>query len=387
LAGSRLIEGDITDDTLEEVVPFVDLGPANRAVAERVLERLRETIDRGDFTDGTAVTEFEQRFAAACGTQHCVGFSSGLDALRASLIGSGLVHGAGVIVPASTFAATFEAVIQAGGTPIVVDVSEVDSTIDVDAVASSAPDASHVIPVHLYGQMADMRKLTRIASDGNLTVVEDACQAHGARRAGVDAGRGADAAAFSFYPTKPLGAIGDAGALVTDDPELAIRAHALRTHGETQKYHHEYVGYTARLDTVQAIALVEKLPLLRTWNRERAIAAQYYAEALSACEGVRLPELAPESEPAWHLYVVRVPNPERFMGFLADHGIKTARHYPVPLHLAPAYRSLGYAPGDFPIAESLAREAVSLPLFAGITESQLERVCDAVRAYSSARPR
>jgi dTDP-4-amino-4,6-dideoxygalactose transaminase len=342
---------------------------------------LRETLEHGEFTNGAAVAEFERLFAAACGRRYSVGFSSGLDALRSSLEASGLRRGAGVIVPASTFAATFEAVIQAGGTPIVVDISELDSTIDVAAVERHAAAASHVIPVHLYGQMADLRGLDLVASARNLVVIEDACQAHGARRAGVGAGSGGVAAAFSFYPTKPLGAIGDAGALVTDDAELAARARALGSHGETEKYHHEYVGYTARLDTVQAVALVEKLPLLPAANEQRTIAAQYYTEALAGCEDLELPRVAPASEPAWHLYVVRVAEPERLAAFLAEHGIRTGRHYPTPLHLAPAYRSLGYAPGDFPVAEALAREALSLPLFAGITEAQLERVCDAVRAY------
>jgi dTDP-4-amino-4,6-dideoxygalactose transaminase len=383
---TRAIErGPSHRTTVEEVVPFVDLGPANRAVAQRILQRLGETLDRGDFTDGAPVAEFESLFAGACGRGHCVGFSSGLDALRASLAASGLIEGSGVIVPAITFAATYEAVIQAGGAPIVVDISDVDFALNVEAVHRRAVHASHVVPVHLYGQMADMRALTDVASAENLIVIEDACQAHGARRAGVDAGGGGAAAAFSFYPTKPLGAIGDAGALVTDDPELAAYARALRSHGESEKYRHEYVGYTARLDTVQAIALIEKLPLLASWNRQRAIAAHYYTEALTGYEGIALPPVAPESEPAWHLYVIRVRDPDRLRSFLADRGVKTGRHYPTPLHLAPAYRSLGHGPGDFPIAEALAREAVSLPLFAGITESQLERVCDAVRGYATSQ--
>jgi dTDP-4-amino-4,6-dideoxygalactose transaminase len=286
-----------------------------------------------------------------------------------------------VIVPAITFAATFEAVIQAGGTPVVVDISEIDFALDVKEVQRRAADASHVLPVHLYGQMADMRALDDVASTEKLIVIEDACQAHAARRAGIAAGGGGLAAAFSFYPTKPLGAIGDAGALVTDDPGLAAHARALRSHGESEKYHHEYVGYTARLDTVQAIALIEKLPLLASWNRQREIAAEYYTEALAECEGISLPPVAPESEPAWHLYVIRARDPEGLRSFLGARGVKTGRHYPIPLHLAPAYRALGYGPGDFPTAESLAREAVSLPLFAGITEPQLESVCNAVRAY------
>ncbi len=329
---------------------------------EQTLERIGRTIDRGDFANGEAVAEFEQRFADYCGLRHCVGVSSGLDALRVSLLASGIAAGDGVIVPASTFAATFEAVIQAGGSPIVVDIADGDYNIDVD-------------------QMADMQQLSRIADAHGLAIVEDACQAHGASRDGVRVGSAARATAFSFYPAKNLGAMGDAGALVTDDAELAAHARALREHGETGKYHHEYVGYTARLDTIQAIVLLEKLPLLDEWNGQRREAASFYEQSLSEIEGLRLPPVPDGSEPVWHLYVVRAPQPDLLAAFLAERGIQTARHYPQPPHLAPAYRTLGFAPGDFPIAEALAREALSLPLYPGISDAQLESVCEAVHDY------
>jgi len=351
-------------------------------VKEQTLERIGRTIDRGDFANGEAVAEFEQRFADYCGLRHCVGVSSGLDALRVSLLASGIAAGDGVIVPASTFAATFEAVIQAGGSPIVVDIGDGDYNIDVDQTESAAAaGATHILPVHLYGQMADMQQLSRIADAHGLAIVEDACQAHGASRDGVRVGSAARATAFSFYPAKNLGAMGDAGALVTDDAELAAHARALREHGETGKYHHEYVGYTARLDTIQAIVLLEKLPLLDEWNGQRREAASFYEQSLSEIEGLRLPPVPDGSEPVWHLYVVRAPQPDLLAAFLAERGIQTARHYPQPPHLAPAYRTLGFAPGDFPIAEALAREALSLPLYPGISDAQLESVCGAVHDY------
>jgi dTDP-4-amino-4,6-dideoxygalactose transaminase len=365
-------------------VPFVDLGPANGAVKRRVLERIGETIDRGDFTNGHAVEEFERELADHSGRRHCVAVSSGLDALRLSLVTSELAPDAGVIVPAMTFAATFEAVIQAGGTPLVVDVAEVDYNLDVVATeVAAAEGATHVLPVHLYGQMADMRGLSRVAERHGLQIVEDACQAHGARRDGVAAGSVGRAAAFSFYPAKNLGAMGDAGALVTDDEALAEHARALRVHGETGKYHHEYVGYTARLDTIQAIVLLEKLPLLEKWNRERRAAAQFYTDALAGLEhlGLRLPPEPTGSSSVWHLYVVRTSNPQQLAAFLADRGIQTGRHYPEPPHLAPAYRSLGFGPGDFPVAEALACEGLSLPVYPGISEAQLAHVCEAVQDY------
>jgi dTDP-4-amino-4,6-dideoxygalactose transaminase len=363
-------------------VPFVDLGPADRAVKQRILDRIGHTIDRGDFTNGEAVAEFEQRFAQYCGLRHCVGVSSGLDALRLSLVASGLAPGDGVVVPAGTFAATFEAVIQAGGSPIVVDIADVDYNLDVGQTESAAAaGAKYILPVHLYGQMADMRQLSRIAEAHGLEIVEDACQAHGARRDGLSAGRASRAAAFSFYPAKNLGAMGDAGALVTDDAELAAHAQALRVHGETRKYHHEYVGYTARLDTIQAIVLLEKLPLLDDWNRQRREAARFYEQSLSQIDDLLLPPMPEGSEPVWHLYVVRTSRPEPLAAFLADRGIQTARHYPQPPHLAPAYRNLGFAPGDFPVAEALAREGLSLPLYPGISNAQLEWVCEAIHDY------
>jgi dTDP-4-amino-4,6-dideoxygalactose transaminase len=362
-------------------VPFVDLGASNGGIKERVLARIGETIDKGDFTNGDAVCEFERRFAEHVRRRHCVGVSSGLDALRLSLVGSGLAPGDGVIVPAATFAATFEAVIQAGGTPLVVDISERDYNLNVGQAEAAAAAASVVVPVHLYGQMADMVGLSRIAEAHGLQILEDACQAHGASRDDVFAGRAGRAAAFSFYPSKNLGAMGDAGALVTDDEELADRVRALRVHGETRKYHHEYVGYTARLDTVQAIVLLEKLSLLAEWNRQRQAAAGFYTQALSSLEALRLPPEPEGSHSVWHLYVVRTSAAERLREFLADRGIQTARHYPEPAHLAPAYRNLGFAPGDFPVAEALAREALSLPLYPGISEPQLEWVCEAVGEY------
>jgi dTDP-4-amino-4,6-dideoxygalactose transaminase len=363
-------------------VPFVDLGPASSAVKDRVLARISQTLDEGDFVNGDAVGKFERRFAEFVGRIHCVGVSSGLDALRLSLLASGVEPGSEVIVPAGTFAATFEAVVQAGGTPVVVDIGVEDYNLDVEQTeAAAAAGASHMVPVHLYGQMADMRSLTRIAQKFGIEIVEDACQAHGAFRDGIPAGRASHAAAFSFYPSKNLGAMGDAGALVTDDEDLASRTRALRVHGETRKYHHEYVGYTARLDTIQAIVLLEKLPMLEEWNRKRRAAAQFYSDALLGVDGLRLPAEPPGSESVWHLYVVRVSEPERLADFLTERSIQTGRHYPEPAHLSPAYRHLGFAPGDFPVAEALAREGLSLPLYPGISEAQLEHVCGAIADY------
>lgn len=365
----------------DTVVPFIDLISMNAGVKQRVLERIATTIDDAAFLYGEAVGEFERRFAEYCGLEHGVGVSSGLDALRLGLMASGVEPGASVAVPAHTFAATFEAVVQVGARPLVVDISASDFGIDPTQLANVGANATHVVPVHLYGQMADMQSIADSAEALGLTVVEDACQAHGASRDRITPGRRARAAAFSFYPAKNLGAMGDAGALVTDDPAIAERARALRVHGETRKYHHEHVGYTARLDTFQAIALLEKLPELDEWNRQRREAAGFYLDALAGLEGVKLPPVATGSEPVWHLFVIRVAAPDDLAAFLRARGIGTGRHYPEPPHLAAAYRDLGYAAGDFPVAEALAREALSLPMYPGITRSQLEWVADGVHNY------
>lgn len=362
-------------------VPFVDLAPSNELVRDAILERVAAAIDKGDFVNGSAVDEFERRFAEYTGREECVGVSSGLDGLRLALESTKLEPGAGVIVPAATFAATFEAVIQAGGRPIPVDVTEGDYGLDAVKAAGTSADASHLLPVHLYGQLADMASLAEVAATRGLTIVEDACQAHGAERDGLRPGDRAAAAAFSFYPSKNLGAMGDAGAVVTDDPELAAHLRALRQHGETRKYHHELVGWTARLDTLQAAVLVEKLAFLDHWNDQRRAAAAYYTDGLAGIDGLRLPAEAEGSRSVWHLYVIRTTDQAALAEFLAGRAIHTGRHYPEPVHLSPAYRSLGYARGDFPVAEALAREGLSLPLYPGITEPQLAHVCQSIRDY------
>jgi dTDP-4-amino-4,6-dideoxygalactose transaminase len=233
--------------------------------------------------------------------------------------------------------------------------------------------------------MADMRGLRGLAVANDLLLVEDACQAHGARRAGLRAGAAGDAAAFSFYPGKNLGAFGDAGAIVTDDVLAADLARALREHGQLAKYTHLRPGYTARLDTIQAIALLLKLELLPVWNRQRADSADLYDALLGGVGDLRLPPRAPGSEPAWHLYVIRTPRRDALAAALADRGVATGLHYPEPPHLSQAYASLGYPEGSFPVAERLSREGLSLPLFPGMSEAQQEAVGDAIRSFYDGR--
>ena len=367
-------------------VPFLDLTPVHAPLKADLLADLADLLDTGAFTNGPSVAEFEQAFASYCGKGHCVGVASGLAALRLALLGAGLERGEEVVVPAATFVATLEAVTQAGGVPVVADVSEEDYGLDPAAAAAAlGPRSRCLLPVHLYGQLADMRALRALAARAGLLVVEDACQAHGARRDGLVAGGAGTAGAFSFYPGKNLGAIGDAGALVTDDPELARRARALREHGQRRKYEHDVEGWTARLDTVQALVLLRKLPLLDRWNDERRLAAAFYCDALAGVGDLRLPPVPARSEPVWHLYVVRTAEPARLGGFHARRGVASGRHYPQPPHLTDAYAHLGFGVGAFPVAEALSAQALSLPLFPGIREEQLQAVVDAVSDYFRAR--
>jgi dTDP-4-amino-4,6-dideoxygalactose transaminase len=354
----------------------------HRGLAGAVLADVAELIESSAFINGPQVAQFEDAFARYCGSQHCIGLASGLDALRLALQALDLEPGGEVLVPAMTFVATFEAVIQAGGVPVPADITELDYCLDADATAEAVtPRTFGIVPVHLFGQMADMTRLGELARSRGLVLLEDACQAHGAVRDGLRSGAVGVAGAFSFYPGKNLGAMGDAGALVTDDAALADRMSALREHGQRRKYEHDLIGWTGRLDTVQAIVLLHKLKELDRWNDDRRRVARYYSEALAGVGDLRLPVTAPNAEHVWHLYVVRTGDPGGLAGFLAERGIGAGRHYPHPPHLTAAYEQLGFRAGAFPVAEALAAECLSLPIFPGMTEEQLERVVQSVREW------
>jgi dTDP-4-amino-4,6-dideoxygalactose transaminase len=363
-------------------VPLVDLRPATEPIRDALLRDFEELLDAGAFVNGPPVEAFEREFAAACGRSHAIGTASGLDALTIGLRALGLEEGDEVVVPAMTFIATFEAVVHARGRVVVVDVGEDDACMDPAAAAAAVGRSTRfLLPVHLYGQMADMRTLATLAADHGLAILEDACQAHGAERDGLPAGGVGDAAAFSFYPSKNLGAMGDAGALVLDDDEAVAKARSLREHGQTGPYRSDCVGLTSRLDTLQALVLRRKLPHLARWNAERARAASYYDEALRGVGDLRLPATAAGAKHVWHIYQVRTQDPVALGAYLAGRGIGTKRHYPEPPHLSPAFADLDYPVGSFPVAEAIARETLSLPLFPGVTEEQLEAVTDAVADF------
>ena len=340
-------------------VPFVDLRPMTDAVRGAFVADIEHLLDSGAFVNGSEVAEFEAAFAGYCGTSEAVGVASGLDALRFALLALELEPGDEVILPANTFIATVEAVVQAGARPVLVDVSTADYNLDVAAVSAAISERTRaVMPVHLYGQMADMDALLEVTERRGLTVIEDACQAHGASRDGIRAGTGGWAAAFSFYPAKNLGAFGDAGALVTDDAELAELVRSLREHGQRSKYRHERLGYTGRLDTLQALALLRKLPFLDEWNAERSAAAAYYSESLAGLGDLGLPPVPAGSDPVWHLYVVRTGHPEALAGIWPSgmsepEGITRSRY--ICLRRSPG---LAMRAASFPVDRALADETL-----------------------------
>lgn len=366
-----------------DTVPFFSLEQSHTPLRDAILSEVADLLTSGSFINGPAVAEFESAFAGYCGTAHCVGVASGLDGIRLALLAAGVGPGDEVVVPTMTFAATAEAVTQAGAAPVLVDVLDEDCCIDAAAVGEVVTERTRaVIPVHLYGQMADLAPLERLAQ---VAIVEDACQAHGASRDELRAGVAGSAGAFSFYPSKNLGAMGDAGALLTDDAGVAAQVRALREHGQRAKYDHELGGYTSRLDTLQAVVLLRKLPHLDRWNAERAAAAAFYSEALVGVGDLELPTVPAGSRPVWHLYVVLTEDPDGLAAFLRERRIGTGRHYPRPVHLEAAYASLGHEAGRFPVAEDVAARCLSLPLFPGIGAEQLETVAGAVRAYFGTR--
>jgi dTDP-4-amino-4,6-dideoxygalactose transaminase len=356
-------------------VPFLDLRAETASVRDELEAALARTLDESRFIGGDPVAEFEHAWARSCGAAHAVGAASGTVAVELALRAVGVERGDEVIVPANTCVPTVAAVEAAGATPVLVDADPVAWTLDPNRLADAVtPRTRAVVPVHLYGRPADVGAVSAIARELGLTIVEDAAQAHGARGVGS---LGA-AATFSFYPTKNLGALGDAGAIVTDDDEVAERARRLRNYGEDERYHSVEHGFNGRLDTLQAAVLLAKLPHLERWNERRHELAARYHRLLAD-----LPLDRPEwdDDAVWHLYVVRVRDRDAFRGALDERGVETAVHYPRAVHQHPAYGSLG-RPGDFPVAEALAREVVSLPLHPSLTDAEQDAVVEAIAAWA-----
>jgi dTDP-4-amino-4,6-dideoxygalactose transaminase len=363
-------------------IPLVDLGAQHAAVAQEVALGWQEVLAHTAFIGGPQVAAFEREFAAFTRTRHCIGVANGTDAIEIALRALGVRPGDECILPANTFVATAEAVWRAGATVVLVDCAD-DGTylMDTGAVEAAATERTRaIIPVHLYGQAAPVERLLPLADRLGAWVVEDAAQAQGARRHDKSAGGLGHAASTSFYPGKNLGAYGDAGAVLTNSDDLAERMRTMRDHGSRRKYEHEMIGVNSRLDTLQAVVLSAKLSRLAGWNAARRQAAARYDTLLAGAENVVLPRTLAGNEHIWHLYVVRVRDRDRVLKELHAAGIGAGIHYPVPVHLTPAFAGLGYPEGRFPVAERAAGELLSLPIFAEITASQQERVASVLTA-------
>jgi dTDP-4-amino-4,6-dideoxygalactose transaminase len=359
-------------------VLFVDLASQHDALKEDLRGAFARVLEQGSFTLGGEVDALEAEFAAFVGTRDAIGVGSGTDALHLALRAADIGPGDEVITAVNSFAATAEAIVFAGATPVFVDVDDSTLLMDLDATAAAVTERTRaIIPVHLYGQCVDMRRVLDIASPHGIRVIEDACQAHGASRSGLQAGAAGDAGCFSFYPSKNLGALGDGGMVTTNDEEIARRIRRLRSHGEDANRSHVDVGLTSRLHGLQAAFLRAKLPMLPAWNDQRRAAASRY-EAVLGGNGVVLPTVVPDAEHVFHLYCVRVANRDAVRHSLSQRGVQTGIHYQVPLHLEPAFAFLGGASGDFPVAEKAAREIVSLPMHPHLTGADIERVASAL---------
>lgn len=369
-------------------VHFVDLKAQYLSIKEEIDSAIQNVLDKSAFVLGENVKKFENNFAEYCGTKYCVGVGSGTDALYFALLASGIRADDEVILPVNTFIATAEAVSYCMAKPVFIDIDEKTYNIDVDKIEEKiTPKTKAIIPVHLYGQPANMESILKIARKYNLKVIEDACQAHGAEilveknRLERTGGLG-HIGCFSFYPGKNLGAYGDGGAVVTNDPEITHKIQLLRNHGSDTKYVHEIIGYCNRIDSLQAAVLNVKLKKLESWNDRRRENASLYSKFMQGVD-INLPYADPNIKHVYHLYVIRVKNRDELQVYLNSHGIDTGIHYSIPIHLQRAYHHLGYRRGDFPIAEKISQEILSLPMYPELDSKQIQYVVDKIKEFYS----
>ncbi len=366
-------------------VPYLDLPAQMRPLRKEIDAAIARTLDNCSFCLGPDVAQFEKDFARFCGAQHCVAFNSGNSSLHIAMLLLNVGRDDEVITTPSSFVATSWAISYVGAKPVYVDVDDATFNLDPKLVERAiTPRTKAVLPVHLYGQSADLDPLLEICRRHNLPLVEDAAQAHGATYKGKVIGTFGALACFSFYPGKNLGAYGEGGALLTNNAEFAARARALREHGSRQRYYHDEIGFNYRMEGIQGAVLGVKLKHLDTWTRERRRVAHRYAELL-ADTPLQLPTEAKYGESAWHLYVVRHPQRDALKKHLEVNHIGCALHYPLPLHLQKAYAHLGYREGDFPVAENAARQCLSLPIYPEMTEAQIQRVSNVIHEFFGRR--
>ncbi len=363
-------------------IPFVDLKLQHQSIQQKMRQAIDDVLERGDFILGKAVSDFEAAFSSACGAEYGIGVASGTDAIALGLQACNIGAGSEVILPANTFVATLIGVLRAGAKPIFVDCDPNTALIDLDAAEKAITSQTKaIVPVHLYGQMVSPKELLDFAQTHNLMIFEDAAQAHLAHRDGYRAGSLGIAGAYSFYPSKNLGAFGDGGILVSSDKEVADKMLRLRNYGASKKYFHVESGTNSRLDTLQAAILHQKLPHLAEWNTNRLKKAQQYHNELAPLKSLGITPIQNQSGDGhvYHLYVIKIDEScpikrEKIQEKLALSGIQTGIHYPIPCHLQPAFRDLGYQMGDFPHSEKLAKQILSLPMYPDLTSSQVKEV-------------
>ena len=362
-------------------IPFVDLQAQWREIAAEVEPVMLDLLGRGAYVGGAPVSSFEHDYAAFVGADHCITVGNGTDALELALRAAGVTSGGEVIMPANTFIATAEAASRIGAHPVPADVDDAHLLLDPASVTEAITDRTQaIVPVHLFGQVAPMEALEQVALDAGVPIIEDAAQAQGARRAGRAAGSIGLVAGTSFYPGKNLGATGDAGAVTTNDPDIAHRVRLLANHGSAVKYVHELVGVNSRLDAIHAVTLAAKLRRLEGWNSRRREAADRYASLFHEIPSVRVPTTMAGNVDVWHLYVVRVPHRDRVLAALSEAGVGAGLHYPQPWHLTDAYTHLGYRRETCPVAEAAASTILSLPMHPHLTATQQERVAEVLAA-------
>lgn len=367
-------------------VPFLDLKAHHDPIRQEVMTAINEVVDANAFAGGPFVARFETAYAAYCETKYCVGVANGTDSLWFSLLALGVGPGDEVITVPMTFMATAEAITYAGARPVFVDIDSRTYTIDVTKIeAAITPRTKAIIPVHLFGQCADMDPIMEIARRHNLIVIEDAAQAQGALHRGRKAGSIGHAGSFSFYPGKNLGAWGEAGAITTSDAGLRERLQMYREHGQQKKYYHDVVGWNGRMDGLQGAVLSVKLKYLDQANSGRRRVAARYSELLADIPGVILPHEASYGSSVWHVYAVRIQQRDAVLKSMGERGIGCGIHYPVPVHLQKAYAGLGHHPGDFPVSEACGDSFLSLPMFPELTDAQIETVATEFKACLAVR--
>jgi dTDP-4-amino-4,6-dideoxygalactose transaminase len=361
------------------VIPFVDFRAQYRSIKPEIDAAIARVLESGQFILGEEVAAFEREFAEYCGVEHGVALNSGTSALHLALLAADVGAGDEVITVPFTFVATAATIVYAGAVPVFVDVDERSLTMSPEAIAAAiTPRTKAIVPVHLYGQPADMDAIRAVAADHGLVVIEDAAQAHGARYRGIRVGGLGDLACFSFYPTKNLGAYGEGGIVVTNDPAYADRVRLLRDWGQARKYEHTIHAFNMRMEALQGAILRVKLRHLPQWTTARRRIAAEYGRLLDGC-GAMLPIEMDYATHVYHQYALRVADRAAFQESLREAGVPTALHYPVPVHLQPAYAYLGYAEGSFPVAERAARETVSLPMYPELTDEHVQHVVTSVR--------